>query len=432
MSDNEFSTHQESKITLPVIYQCYNPDTQDKAQEYVNKLLNPIGNNIEKSLIEGKYLVFDSNFECGNLNKVLAVSELEYNLYVNTDTNGKSKSQWFYFSVTNAKQCDVIKFNVENIQNYPYFIKDGMKPLVFSRTDGYWADEVNNVQLVKNNLITQYEHRSIKVNDVKECQNVKGNYYILSFDYKVKHENDLIYFAFWKPYSYTRLMLFLRNEEEALSKESYMSSDSLLEIEIPSLYYRREQLGLSLCNIPLQLITITSKEDKTQENKKPYIIITARMHSGETASSHKVECIIKFLLSNNTLASTLRQTYIFLITPMLNPDGVVLGNNRYDITGTDLNRCWKAPNPNLQPSIFLLKNLVSRLNNEQKTVSMYCDLHGHSQRLNSFMFMCYTLLNKVPLFTFFPKLFSQKCNIVKYSQCCFKLRPEIVIYVVIH
>ena len=39
--------------------------------------------------------------------------------------------------------------------------------------------------------------------------------------------------------------------------------------------------------------------------------------------------VIDFLISNHPIAKTLRDHIVFKIVPMLNPDGVYLGNYRY-------------------------------------------------------------------------------------------------------
>jgi len=62
------------------------------------------------------------------------------------------------------------------------------------------------------------------------------------------------------------------------------------------------------------------------------------VHPGEPQSSFIVEGMIKFLSSNHKDAEFLREKYIFKIVPMLNPDGVVIGNYRTSLSGDDLNR----------------------------------------------------------------------------------------------
>jgi murein tripeptide amidase MpaA len=42
--------------------------------------------------------------------------------------------------------------------------------------------------------------------------------------------------------------------------------------------------------------------------------------------------------SNNREASFIREFFIFKIIPMMNPDGVTVGNNRTNISGFDVNR----------------------------------------------------------------------------------------------
>jgi murein tripeptide amidase MpaA len=51
--------------------------------------------------------------------------------------------------------------------------------------------------------------------------------------------------------------------------------------------------------------------------------------------------IIDYLISEE--AYQLRQKYIFRLIPMLNPDGVIIGNYRCSLAGRDLNRRWKKP-----------------------------------------------------------------------------------------
>lgn len=49
------------------------------------------------------------------------------------------------------------------------------------------------------------------------------------------------------------------------------------------------------------------------------------------------------------------QRVVFKLVPMLNPDGVALGNNRTAMCGKDLNRCWGNPSAIEQPTIYHTK-----------------------------------------------------------------------------
>jgi len=39
----------------------------------------------------------------------------------------------------------------------------------------------------------------------------------------------------------------------------------------------------------------------------------------------------------------LRDNFVFKVIPMLNPDGVIVGNYRCSLSGLDLNRQWQGP-----------------------------------------------------------------------------------------
>ena len=61
------------------------------------------------------------------------------------------------------------------------------------------------------------------------------------------------------------------------------------------------------------------------------ILISARIHPGESNSSFVIKGLIDYILSDQ--ATNLRSKIIFNIIPMLNPDGVIIGNYRTGLTG---------------------------------------------------------------------------------------------------
>ena len=117
-------------------------------------------------------------------------------------------------------------------------------------------------------------------------------------------------------------------------------------------------------------------------------MITARVHAAEVPGSFKMDGILRHLTGNSEEADRLRGIYIFKIVPMLNPEGVVCGNFRCSLTGTDLNRRWNAPDEILHPQIYYLKALMRKLGSEDKEILIFCDLHGHTRKNGSFMYGC--------------------------------------------
>jgi cytosolic carboxypeptidase protein 2/3 len=54
---------------------------------------------LESDELYNRELIFDSNFESGNLDTVIKKKDLEYDLFMRVDTNTRGHHQWFYFSV---------------------------------------------------------------------------------------------------------------------------------------------------------------------------------------------------------------------------------------------------------------------------------------------------------------------------------------------
>jgi cytosolic carboxypeptidase protein 2/3 len=86
-------------------------------------------------------------------------------------------------------------------------------------------------------------------------------------------------------------------------------------------------------------------------------------------------------------ADILRKNVVFKVVPMLNPDGVTIGNFRTSLCGKDLNRTFKIQNDLLIPEVKALKDLVVRLKYEWKARLMFFfDMHGHSIKKNVFLY----------------------------------------------
>ena len=118
------------------------------------------------------------------------------------------------------------------------------------------------------------------------------------------------------------------------------------------------------------------------------VIISARVHPGETVGSWMMRGVLQFLTDpNDNEAKILRDNFIFKIIPMLNPDGVINGNYRSSLAGCDLNRRWKMPSKYIHPTIYHTKKLIKTIHAE-RTCLLFCDLHGHSRKQNVFMYGC--------------------------------------------
>ena len=150
----------------------------------------------------------------------------------------------------------------------------------------------------------------------------------------------------------------------------------------------RKTLCRTLSGEECEILTITARDNKENFKQRPGVVITARVHPGETVGSWMMRGLIMFLTDpDNEEAQLLRKNFVFKIVPMLNPDGVINGNYRCSLAGCDLNRRWKTPSQVLHPTIYAVKKLVKDVMTERGCL-MFCDLHGHSRKQNVFMYGC--------------------------------------------
>lgn len=116
-------------------------------------------------------------------------------------------------------------------------------------------------------------------------------------------------FSTQPPYTYARL-------QGLLAEYSLQGSlcESLLKLKIPK-------------------ITIGCKDPSKLE---AVVLVVGRQHPGEPVGSWMTEGLIREVVESNVSASKI----LWVVVPMLNVDGVVLGNNRTGLIGYDLNRLY--------------------------------------------------------------------------------------------
>ena len=135
-------------------------------------------------------------------------------------------------------------------------------------------------------------------------------------------DNDTVYIAHCYPYTYTRLQNFLK-EIETCPKRRHL--------------VQRKTICQTVAGNNCDCLIIS---DFNNGKEKKGVFLTSRVHPGESMASHIIQYIIEFLLSNSVIAKVLRENFLFKIVPMLNIDGVIVGNYRCNLSQVDLNRQW--------------------------------------------------------------------------------------------
>ncbi|CAF0776542.1 unnamed protein product [Adineta steineri] len=361
------------------------------------------------------HLMFDSQFESANLRKAIQVTEEEYDLILRPDVNTFRHHQWFYFEVSNMRHNLTYRFNIINFEKINSQFNAGMQPVMFSVHDAlngrpFWRRIGEKISYYKN-----IYGRKKKV------------YYTLTFNIQFPHDNDVCYIAYHFPYTYTTLMTDIVNWTNTYDRTN--------------IYFRQQVLCKTLSENDCPLLTITNLynqndlyQDENQTiplHERTYIVLTARVHPGESNASWVMKGIIDYLLSDEPTARILRDRYIFKIVPMLNPDGVINGCSRCSLATKDLNRQWSSPNSTLFPTIYHTKGLIAYLSTcSSRPITLFCDFHGHSRQKNFFFYgndpRCHYLgpaVGRSTITKLFPKLFT---GIPGFSlqSCLFTMRKQ--------
>ena len=374
-------------------------------------------------------LIFESRFESGNLLCAFRTSDENcYQLYLQNDTNTTGYIQWFFFRVSNTKKGRKVNFNIINMLRKSCVYNQGLKIMTYStmaaaKENLGWHRDCYNSIYYANNLFVYNNNNASK----------KRNLHSLSFDYEFKYDNDTVYFANCIPYFYSTLMKELNKYE--LDDEKYP-------------FFYRKNLAVTLGGNDLDMFTINSMYDilqngiksiitqksknylymkNSQENnsnssqvldERKAVVIIGRQHPGETVGSYVVKGIIDFLMGDSEEAKKLRELYVFKIVPMMNPDGVLVGNSRTSFAGCDLNRRWGKPNEIIHPEVYSTKQMILKLSNQRK-IAFILDCHGHFGTFNS-LFYCNYKENK-RICKLFPYICSKLSKIINFQQCTFAM-----------
>ena len=395
----KYQNSNNSQGTL--VFKAQNPSTLEDMQTNITKLLNSTKKPPEVDEVRG-FLKFSSFLESGNLDEVYALDKQEYNLFLRPDTNTKGQTQWFYFCVEPLQVNSTAKFNICNIKKPVKLYKKGFKPLYCLEHSVEWKVVSGGVDFHRNNTLSASKS------------------YNLSFSFNFS-ENRRVFFAFSEPYTYSMMLSFLGSMEANIGAvDQTLYSKDLL--------YRRNTLCKSLAGLSLYTVELTAPKKKGLSiSKRKAVVISARVHAGETCGSWVMQGVLEFLTSDSPKAKHLLENYIFYLVPMLNPDGVVCGNSRCSLMGVDLNRRWENPSALTHPPIYYFKQLLHKVSSKRE-VLMFCDLHAHSKKENCFIYGCnlaasggFTSWTKVRLF---PKVFASMTPFFSYPDCKFKVEPE--------
>ncbi|KAL5014989.1 hypothetical protein ScPMuIL_009259 [Solemya velum] len=322
--------------------------------------------NIPQQVSDGccSSLQFESRFESGNLRQARRVGQFEYELVLKTDLYTNRHTQWYYFRVQNVVPGITYKLRIINLLKKDSLYNYGMRPLVYSEKDAKmkgigWVRTGHHIYYSRN---VMHMHCPLLVRGIP--------YYELEWQMEFGNENDTYYLAHCYPYTYTDL------------KEDL---DILITDPDRSRHIKREVLCETKAGNSCFLLTVTDFDDCKDETDKKAVVVTARVHPGESQASWMMKGLLDFMTGTDPVAKELRSRFVFKIVPMLNPDGVIIGNYRCSLAARDLNRNYRHPRRENFPTVYHTKQMVDNVLQKHE-ILLYCDLHGHSRKHNVFMY----------------------------------------------
>ncbi len=173
----------------------------------------------------------------------------------------------------------------------------------------------------------------------------------------------------------TLLMMNLDKDTTWISAQEVVSSKDTEKwitnlIEEKRDYVTLESVGESTLGKNIPVLDITKGEAKN----KDVIVLLTRHHPPEVTGFFAFKEFLQTILNDTELSSKFLSEFRVLAFPILNPDGVDLGNWRHNAGGVDLNRDWGRYR---QPEIRqIVQYIAKKLKEDKGKLILGLDFHS--------------------------------------------------------
>jgi hypothetical protein len=269
-------------------------------------------------------LEIDSSFDSASIGST-TIDDQNHEIDFQVVSDALSYEYWTNFRVSGVLGLEVT-LNITNADEVPFLYNDdpsGEVQMVYSYDGENWSRLTNHSYLSPVYTVTQtFTQNNVQI-------------------------------ATFFPFSYEKMSNFV---------DTVSGSQWATETVLGSSHQLRD----------IDLLTITNTAIPIGNKNVIYII--SRQHAAETAGSHMLEGLIDFLISDDVYAAGFRDNYVWYIVPMVNPDGVYVGNSRATSEGNDPNRDWHPSNTDTVEVNIVRSDIVSK--NTAYGIDMFIDWHS--------------------------------------------------------
>ncbi len=137
-------------------------------------------------------------------------------------------------------------------------------------------------------------------------------------------------------------------------------------------FVRVDSVGATVQNRAMYMMTIQDTSPVPYLRKRVWI--HARTHPNEVQGTWVTNEMIRYLLSARPEAKRLRDSCVFNIMPMYNPDGVELARPRENANNIDIESNWSAATP--QPEVQVLKRVFIQFMSQPNPIRVALNMHS--------------------------------------------------------
>lgn len=338
--------------------------------------------------------------------------------------NPSRNKSWFHFAIKNNKPIVpattgdntindlAVTINIVDLNKHLKLYQQGMRPVIRSSSTYQPVAELDEILFI--------EKGWKRLPGYIAYGNTEEYGFSISFQLKLQPQR-YYYLAFCYPFSYKNSLnlvkCLLKNNQISSYTQHMQNSSSNPSTtsegdETSDIYIKITPFCQSVENRQLNIITVSDNNINQQKQtfydeeniiQNPFIeefahkkcmVITARVHPGETPGQLTFSGFLSFSLSADPRAEILRKNFVLYFIPMLNPDGVYHGHYRTDIHGDNLNRFYLTPSLSKHPQCYALKKLLEfccdarplQSQSLERDDVLFLDHHAHAAKRGCFLF----------------------------------------------